>query len=349
MLTVSLITLGSPDQLTGGYLYHRRMADLAPAHDARVDFVSVPAGPFLPAVAAGRQVARAAKGTEITVVDSIAAAFLAPWRLPRPAVAILHQPPGGIDAGRARRAGQRWLDRTVYRRCELLILASQTLVNAVPGCACVVVPPGSDPGLSPLPACGPLPNLRQGRRVAMLTVGNWLPRKGILDLLVAFGRIPGDTATLHLVGRTDQDPAYTDRVRTRLAAPELRGRVVVHGPVPPREMGVLYAGSDVFVLASYEEAYGTVYGEALAAGLPVVGWRVGNLPNLAVDGREGIVLEPGDLAGLASALERVALDDEYRERLSGAAGIRGRELPTWRETASLFFDTLREEVERGRR
>ena len=66
MLTVSLITLGSPDQLTGGYLYHRRMADLAPAHDARVDFVSVPAGAFLPGVAAGRWAARATCRTAVT-------------------------------------------------------------------------------------------------------------------------------------------------------------------------------------------------------------------------------------------------------------------------------------------
>ncbi len=346
MLTVSLITLGSPDQLTGGYLYHRRMADLAPAHDARVDFVSVPAGPFLPGLAAGRQVARAARGADIIVVDSIAAAFLAPWRLPGPAVAVLHQPPGGIDAGPARRAVQRWLDRAVYRRCELLILASQTLVTAAPGRPCVVVAPGSDPGPPPR---WPLSDLRQGRGLAMLTVGNWVARKGILDLLAAFGHLPGDAATLHLVGRTDQDPAYTDRVQTRLAAPELRGRVVVHGPLPPHEVSPLYAGSDVFVLPSYEEAYGTVYGEALAAGLPVIGWRVGNLPNLAVDGREGIVLEPGDLAGLASALERVASDDEYRGRLSAAARVRGRQLPTWRESASLFFDTLKGVVERARR
>jgi glycosyltransferase involved in cell wall biosynthesis len=182
----------------------------------------------------------------------------------------------------------------------------------------------------------------------MLTVGNWMARKGILDLLAAFGRLPGDAATLHLVGRTDLDPAYADRVHTRLAAPELRGRVVVHGPVPPHEVGPIYAGSDVFVLPSYEEAYGTVFGEALAAGLPVIGWRAGNLPNLAVDGREGIVLEPGDLAGLASALERVASDDEYRERLSAAARARGHELPTWKETASLFFDTLSRVVERAR-
>jgi hypothetical protein len=33
-MTVSLVTLGDPDIMTGGYLYHRRLADMAPEHDA---------------------------------------------------------------------------------------------------------------------------------------------------------------------------------------------------------------------------------------------------------------------------------------------------------------------------
>jgi len=49
------------------------------------------------------------------------------------------------------------------------------------------------------------------------------------------------------------------------------------------------------VLPSWREPYGTVYGEALAAGLPVVGWRAGNLPHLVSDGVEGVVLTPGDV------------------------------------------------------
>ena len=40
------------------------------------------------------------------------------------------------------------------------------------------------------------------------------------------------------------------------------------------------------MLPSWKEPYGTVYGEAMACGLPVVGWRAGNLPYLADDDRE---------------------------------------------------------------
>ena len=58
-------------------------------------------------------------------------------------------------------------------------------------------------------------------------------------------------------------------------------------------MAALYRDADVFVLPSLREPYGTVYGEAMAAGLPVVGWRAGNLPHLAGHGREGLLVEPG--------------------------------------------------------
>ena len=45
-LRAVLITLGDPTQLTGGYLFHQRLAQLAPAHAATLEFVSFPERPF---------------------------------------------------------------------------------------------------------------------------------------------------------------------------------------------------------------------------------------------------------------------------------------------------------------
>jgi Glycosyl transferases group 1 len=345
MLAVSLVTLGSPEQLTGGYLYHRRMAELAPRHDAHLDLLAVPALPFpLPAAVAGR-VVKQARRADVLVVDSIAAAFIAPWRRltgprpSRPLAAMLHQPPGGIDHGPPRRAVQAALDRALYRRCDLLMLASETLTAEMYGLPTVVVAPGRDVAAAP---GGPPIDLRQGRRAALLSVGNWVARKGTLDLLEAFAPLSPALATLHLVGRADVDRRYASRVRARLARPDLQGRVVVHGPVTRDEVAVLYGSADVFVLPSYREPYGTVYGEAMASGLPVVGWRAGNLPSLASNGREGLVLDPGDLASLTAGLERLAEDVDYRERLAAGARERARHLPTWSDTARRFFGLLRE-------
>jgi glycosyltransferase involved in cell wall biosynthesis len=98
----------------------------------------------------------------------------------------------------------------------------------------------------------------------------------------------------------------------------------------------------VVVVQSLREPYGTVYGEAMASGLPVVGWRAGNLPYLAGHEREGLLAEPGDLAGLVSALRRLAEDEELRTTLGVAARQRAATFPTWEQTAERFFTAVRE-------
>jgi glycosyltransferase involved in cell wall biosynthesis len=337
MLAVALVTRGSPDQLTGGYLYHRRIADRAAANDARIDFV--------PALATRNPLR--ASAADVVVVDSIATARVAPWvmmtRVRSPLAAMIHQPPGGIDHGGIRRTVQARFDRAFYRHCSVLMVASASLrdemmaEHRMPPDRMHVIPPGCDPAA---PAGLPK-DLRAGRAAAFLTVGNWVERKGIAPLLDAFARLPPDVATLHLVGRHDVEPAYAARIHQRLAQPDLRDRVVVHGPLPSAEVARLYAGADAFVLPSYREPYGTVYGEALAAGLPVVGWRLGNLPHLAHDGREGVVLEPDDITGLTAALHRLACDDQWRAALRAGAQRRAATLPTWDEAAANFFDVVR--------
>jgi glycosyltransferase involved in cell wall biosynthesis len=241
---------------------------------------------------------------------------------------------------------QAALDRSLYRRAGRLIMASQSLAEelaaeGLPEASMRVVPPGRD---LPSPPDSPLPDLRLGRQVALLSVGNWVPHKGLLDLLEVLARLPPSAATLHLVGRDDADPPYAERVRSRLAVPDVAGRVVVHGPLSRERLAVLYRAADVFVLPSRQEAYGTVYGEAMAAGLPVAGWRAGNLANLAADGREGVVVEPGDIDALTAGLRRLADDEGLRAGMAAAAGARGRSLPTWQDSATAFFETLRELV-----
>jgi glycosyltransferase involved in cell wall biosynthesis len=345
-LSVSLVTLGDPDTLTGGYLYHRRMQELASANGARLELVSLPARPFpLPALA-GRRALRviAEQRADVLVVDSIAAAFLAPWvrSLAVPMVGSLHQPPGGIDHRLPRRTLQAALDRATYRRAAQLVVASDLLAGqlAVEGFAdrLTVVPPGRD--VAPPPDGAPR-DLRHGATIALLCVGNWVPRKGILDLLEAVARLPPGAVRLHLAGDEQADPAYAARVRHRLAGTDLAGRVVRHGPVARGEVARLYRDADVFVLPSVREPYGTVYGEAMAAGLPVVGWRAGNLPHLARHGREGMLVDIGDLDALAAALSRLAQDGSLRGRLGEAARRRAAGFPTWEESARRFFTTIR--------
>jgi glycosyltransferase involved in cell wall biosynthesis len=354
MLTIGLLTLGDPERLTGGYLYHRRMAKTAGDHDAQIIFGSFPTQPFpLPALRAAavvRSVRRA--GADLVLLDSIAAAYLAPWlaahRLDLPLAAIVHQPPGGIDHGRLRAWAQAHLDLVTYRRARKLLVASDDLAETFRASGfsdqrvCVVAP-GRDVAAEPAQSRA---DLREGRRAALLFVGNWIPRKGLLDVLEAVAALASDIALLHVVGDDTADPAYAKRVHARLSRGDLAGRVRVHGPVSKEQVGAFYRDADIFVLPSRREPYGTVYGEAMAAGLPVVGWRAGNLPHLASDGREGELLEPGDIDGLSRAIHRLATDDSYRRRMAAAAARRAESFPTWAQTAQRFFSELHEIAER---
>ena len=354
-LVLPLITLGDPHRLSGGYLYHLRMAEAARMHSARIPFLSFPEWAFPLAALRGAAVLRRSEtlGANALLLDSIAAAFagpaLATRRLGMPVIAVLHQPPGGIDHGAIRKRAQAPLDRLALRRADLLIAASdhleEQLVEAgLPRSRIRVVPPGRDVAAPPE---GPSPDLRKGRRAAFLTVANWLPRKGILELLEAFARIPADAGMLHLAGDTSADSRYAARVWSRLAETDVTGRVVVHGSLAREDVAALYCAADVFVLPASREPYGTVWGEAMAFGLPVVGWRAGNLPYLAEDRREGLLVQPGDLDALAEALLQLALDGDMRTRLGAAAKRRALSRPTWEASAALFFAAIRDVVERG--
>jgi glycosyltransferase involved in cell wall biosynthesis len=331
MLTICLITLGDPATLTGGYRYHRRMAELAADNGARLTFASLP--PRLP-FRHGRRVLRAAAQADVVLVDSIAAAYLAPWialRRPPRLIAIAHQPPGGIDHAPPRKWVQAWLDRFVYRRCDQVIVASALLAGRFTGA--VVVSPGRDHQ-----AGTEVSDLRDGAQAAALCVANWLPNKGILELLDAAAALPSGMLRVHLAGDERAGTAYGQRVISRTR--DLAGRVVRHGPCNDAEIGVLYRSADLFVLPSRWETYGTAIAEAMDAGLPVIGWRSGNLPHLVEDGKQGIVITPGDIGALSGALRRLATDEPERQRMGAAAAHRALSLPTWEQSAQRFYAIL---------
>ncbi|MDP9241646.1 MAG: glycosyltransferase family 4 protein [Actinomycetota bacterium] len=349
VLRLALLTLGDPNQQTGGHRYHRKMARAAPGYGAEIRFCSISDRSWpLPIATAARAFRAASERSDAIVLDSLAAAFVAPWiaRSPVPVIAVLHQAPGGVGQGWIRSLSLGALDRLAYRHASGFIAAGQSLVDTlrglrVPNDRIRLVPPGCDVPLDE----GPPLDLRQGRDVAVLCVANWTPNKGIVELLNAFASLPESAATLWLVGATDVDRAYAERVRRRISAPDLSRRVVVRGALPFDEVGRMYRSADVFALCSVVDAYGTAWAEAISAGLPVVGWRTANLPRLAEHGREALMPEPGDHRGLASALQAISTDAGLRERLSAGARRRARTLPTWRESEESFFFAVREFLE----
>lgn len=83
-----------------------------------------------------------------------------------------------------------------------------------------------------------------------------------------------------------------------------------------------YSAADLFAVPSRAELFGNVVAESLACATPAVGFSVGNIPDLVVHGRTGLLAKPEDPANLARCLERLLDSPAERSEM----GSEGREL-----------------------
>jgi glycosyltransferase involved in cell wall biosynthesis len=96
-------------------------------------------------------------------------------------------------------------------------------------------------------------------------------------------------------------------------------RVCLLGALDETALPPLYAACDLFVWPALREAYGMVFLEAQAAGLPVVAGDEGGVASVVAHGEGGLLVPPGDIAAFAAAV-RALLQDPARRRSMGEAG-----------------------------
>lgn len=94
--------------------------------------------------------------------------------------------------------------------------------------------------------------------------------------------------------------------------------VTFTGAIPNSELlsRNLFRLGDVFVTASTTENQPVSLLEAMSFGLPLIGPRAKGIPEMIVDGKNGLLVEPKDVDSLQAAMERVAGDADLRSRLS---------------------------------
>jgi glycosyltransferase involved in cell wall biosynthesis len=91
------------------------------------------------------------------------------------------------------------------------------------------------------------------------------------------------------------------------------------------DMPTLYAAADIVCLPSRAEGLPLVVLEAMAAGRAVVAARAGGVPEAVLDGVTGVLVDPGDVAGLADAVVALLTDDAVRSAMGRAARVRALE------------------------
>ena len=88
--------------------------------------------------------------------------------------------------------------------------------------------------------------------------------------------------------------------------------VIFAGSVGRAAIAGRYRNADIFTLASWEEAFGNVFAEALASGLPIVGSTSGGIPELVEHGKNGFLVPPREPKALAAAIRLLGDNPELR-------------------------------------
>jgi len=144
--------------------------------------------------------------------------------------------------------------------------------------------------------------------------------KGHDDVIDAFAGIADSHphAKLLLVG----DGLLRRDLERRLESRGLRDRCLFTGLVPPERVPELIHAMDIVVHASLREGLARVLPQALIAGKPVISYDVDGAREVVIPDETGFLLEPRDVAGLQSALERLADDAALRARLGSTGRAR---------------------------
>lgn len=152
-------------------------------------------------------------------------------------------------------------------------------------------------------------------------VGRFAPQKNHALLLKAFQQGPAShpNARLVLVGEGVLQEQLEQQVKC------LRLDRQVHFLGLRSDIPDVLGASDAFVLSSDYEGNPLSVMEAMASGLPIVSTAVGGVPGLFESGREGILVQPGDVQGLSSAMIFLLENPKLRQFLGAAAARRARD------------------------
>ena len=184
----------------------------------------------------------------------------------------------------------------------------------------VTVVPNPAPELASLPPRAAARRSLGMRGFALGTAGRLTAQKALGDALDALSRVPD--VELLVLGDGPERGAL-ERRASRLG---ISGRVRFLGAGTREDVVTLFRAADAALLTSAWENLPHTLLEALAAGTPVIATAVGGIPEVVVDGENGLLVPAGSVDAIAGAIERLVRDDGLRQALAAAAGPSVEEL-----------------------
>jgi glycogen synthase len=167
----------------------------------------------------------------------------------------------------------------------------------------------------------------ESERVKILFVGRLEKRKGIDVLLETAANLcmKYPSVEFHIVGDDTIKNPEGETYRELFEKKHLSlctSQVIFHGKTSEDELRQHYADCDIFVAPSRFESFGLIYVEAMMFKKPVVGCKIGGIPEVVADGESGLLVAPGQVDALQRAIDSLVNSKELRQRLGLAGRLR---------------------------
>lgn len=167
---------------------------------------------------------------------------------------------------------------------------------------------------NPCPQISKEPVLQKKKQI--LFSGTLYAGKGYQDLIRAFAKIakkyPDWNVVLAGNGEVEKGRAISKELG-------IANQVEFLGWVSGEQKDKVFRESMIFCLPSYAEGFPMAVLDAWAYGLPVITTPVGGIPDVAKDGENMLLFNPGDIDALAHQLEKMIIDENLRNRIALAS------------------------------
>lgn len=182
--------------------------------------------------------------------------------------------------------------------------------------------------------------LFSGKVFNLIFYGSLAPLKGIFDVIEALGRVAaqGQRNWVLKVAGWDNE----ESVRQALRDHKIDRQVVLLGRLDTQTLIGELAWAHLAILPSHAESFGRAIAEAQAAGLPVISYEVGSVPEIVQKGVTGWLTPLGHVDLLAEAIVAAMQDPEKAFQMGLAGRKRVTQLFSWEQTAMAILHGIEE-------
>ena len=241
---------------------------------------------------------------------------------------------------------EKWLFRKFLLRCERIHVLSkfnkQKLTEFCPSVEhSIYLIPGA-PASRVINQYPSSDRLERENGIQILCVGRIHPRKGQDQLLLALKTLPKELQKKIIVRFAGPKikPKFFEKLL--IISKDFDGKVIFEGDCTDGELGRLYSSSNIFALTSMPrnksiEGFGFVYLEASSYGLPIIANRTGGVEDAVIEGKTGLLAQPGDLKELSQLLNNLVIDEKLRAKIGQEGKIWAKNF-TWGKVAQELYD-----------